>query len=42
MAYCRRFMKEKEDNQRIFEVIPEYVILKQGARDRLLRLKELK
>ncbi|WP_300817275.1 transposase, partial [uncultured Parasutterella sp.] len=37
MAYCRRFMKEKEDNQRIFEVIPEYVILKQGARDRLLR-----
>ena len=37
MAYCRRFMKEKEGNERIFEVMPEYVTLKQGARDRLLR-----
>ena len=30
-------MKEKEGNERIFEVMPEYVTLKQGARDRLLR-----
>ena len=37
MAYCRRFMKDKEGNERIFEVMPEYVTLKQGARDRLLR-----
>lgn len=27
----------KEGNERIFEVMPEYVTLKQGARDRLLR-----
>ena len=37
MAYCRRFMKEKEGDERVFEVIPEYVVLKQKARDRLLK-----
>lgn len=37
MVYCRSFTKEKEVNERVCEIIPEYVMLKQKATDRLLR-----
>lgn len=31
--YCRRVMKEKESNEKIFEVQPRFTQLKQKARD---------
>ena len=36
MHYCRRFNKEREGSERRFEIIPQYSILKQKARDMLL------
>lgn len=36
MAYCRRFMNEKEGEFKVFEVNPEFQMFKQEARDRLL------
>lgn len=36
MPYCRRFMKEKVSDEKIFEVQPRYMKLKQQARDLLL------
>lgn len=36
MIYCRRFMKEKTGEEKIFEVQPQYMKLKQKARDLLL------
>lgn len=36
MPYCRRFMTEKVADEKIFEIQPRYVMLKQKARDLLL------
>lgn len=36
MPYCRRFMKEKNADEKIFEVHPRYMELKQRARNLLL------
>ncbi len=36
MPYCRRFMKEKVGTEKIFEINPRFVKLKQKARDLLL------
>ena len=36
MPYCRRFMKEKEGSEKVFEVQPRFMQLKQKARDLLL------
>ncbi len=36
-AYCKRYLKEKDGNQRLFEINPRHVQLKQKARDRLLQ-----
>ena len=36
MTYCRRFMSEKTDDEKFFEVQPRFMQLKQKARDLLL------
>ncbi len=36
MPYCRRYMKEKEGNEKYFEIQPRFARLKQKARDLLL------
>lgn len=42
MPYCRRFMKEKEGSEKVFEVQPRFMQLKQKARDLLLTPEALK
>ena len=34
--YCRRYLKNKSQNSRLFEIHPRYALLKQQARDLLL------
>lgn len=39
MSYCRRFMKEPFSDYKIFEIQPEFQMMKQEARDRLLSVR---
>lgn len=39
MPYCRMFMKERHGESKVFEINPEFQVLKQEARDRLLSVE---